>query len=316
MRRSARTYTFCGMRVSSDIPLPPLRPGRGPAQCVISLDTSAKPLGAVTWFHEWRKPRGPLWLSFGRLDNAYVLRFAEQLADFVISADATRIVARPSPTLPADTLRHLLIDQVLPLVASRRGHLSLHASAVHIRGIGTIGFVGEAGRGKSTLAAALAARGARIVTDDCLAIDVGERPPVAVPGYPGLRLFPGAAATALLGAIRSSRVAHYSTKQRIDRGAATFHPQRSPLRALFLLSPRSSAGAAAAIRRCRASLRLMGLLRYAYVLDVEDRRDLAVVFAGLSKVAASVPVMRLRVRNGSRHLSAAAALIQEFASGA
>ena len=60
----------------------------------------------------------------------------------------------------------------------------------------------------------------------------------------------------------------------------------------------------------------MGLLRCAYLLDVEDRRDLTRMFTDLSRVAASVPVLRLRVRNGRSHLPVAAELIRLFAANA
>src|SRR3954447_18430377 len=171
MAAEARAYLFCGVTVSSDVDLPPLRraPSRSEAICTVGLGAPLDPDTDVAWFHEWRGRRGPRWLSIGRLPRgtrrAYLLRFPE-LADFEVSADARRIVARPAAGLPVDTLRHLLIDQVLPLVTSRHGRLSLHASAVHLPGIGAIAFVGDAGRGKSTLAAALALAGARVVADD------------------------------------------------------------------------------------------------------------------------------------------------------
>lgn len=315
MRAEPRSYEFCGRVVASDIPLPPLRPASGRPICSISAASSSIDTREVRWFHQWRTPWGRPWLSFGRLRGDYVLRFVEQLADFVVDAEATRILVNAQRGVPALTVRHLLIDQVLPLVASRHGAVSLHASAVHLAGVGTVGFVGEAGRGKSTLAAALAAQGGRIVADDCLAIQVTEHGALAVPCYPGLRLFPGGAANAMIGRARRSRVAHYTTKQRVHRGAL-FHHERSPLRALFLLSPRTADGAPAAMRRCRPSTRFMGLLRCAYLLDVEDRRDLTRMFTDLSRVAASVPVLRLRVRNGRSHLPVAAELIRLFAANA
>ncbi len=313
MRAERLSYEFCGLIAASDIPLPPLRRASGPAICSITVPTQFIDTREVRWFHHWRTARGRAWLSFGRLGSEYVLRFAQQLADFVVNADATRIAVSARRNIPADTLRHLLIDQVLPLVASRHGALSLHASAVHLAGVGTVAFVGEAGRGKSTLAAAFAARGGRIVADDCLAIDLTESGALAVPCYPGLRLFPGGAANALIGRARRSRVAHYTTKQRVDR-PGLFHAERSPLRALFLLSPRGANGAAAAMRRCRPSTRFVDLLRFAYLLDVEDRRDLERVFTDISRVAATVPVMRLKVRNGRSHLPDAVESIRQFAA--
>jgi hypothetical protein len=110
-------------------------------------------------------------------------------------------------------------------------------------------------------------------------------------------------------------VAHYSSKRRVHRGV-TFRQQPAPLRALFLLAARPAAGPPASIARVRPGARLMGLLRFGYLLDVEDRRDLAMLFAGLSRIVESVPVLRLRVRHGSRFLPEAAPLIRQFAADA
>src|SRR5260221_3261738 len=312
MRRNTRAYDFCGVTIASDRALPDLRRGRlADAECSIASGLEPPP-GAAAWFQEWRLPGGRRWMSIGRVAGGYLLRFPGQ-ADFVVRGDGARIAIHADARLPEETLRHLLIDQVLPLMLSRRGRLSLHASAVHLPGIGTVGFVGETGRGKSTLAAALAARGGRIVTDDCLTIDFARGAAYAVPGYPGLRLWPGLAANPLLRAAASRRVAHYSRKRRVHRGALPFHGRPSPVRALFLLSSRARAGAPS-IRRCRASARLIGLQRFAYVLDVEDRTALAGLFGGLARLATTVPVVRLRLRHGHGRLPEAAALIWEYAT--
>ena len=308
MRRSPRAYEFCGLTIASDLPLPQLRRiGPADAECDISLDSGGAAPAFAAWFHEWRLPGGPVWLSIGRLPEGYLLRFRDQ-ADFVVGADGTRVLIRPEAGLPEETLRHLLIDQVLPLVLSWRGRLSLHASAVHLAGIGAVGFVGRTGRGKSTLAAAFARGGDRILTDDCLAVDFVDGAAIAVPGYPGLRLWPERGAHP---GLRDGRpVAHYSRKERIDRRALPFHGRPSPLRALFLLSPRAAAGPPLSIRRCRAPARLMGLLRLSYVLDIEDPKGLADSFAGLATLATSVPVLRLRLRHGHGRLPRAADLLR------
>jgi hypothetical protein len=307
-----RAYDFCGVTITSTRALPDLRRAvAAGAECSVAFVSEPLPAAPRQWFHQWRLRGGRVWLSIGRMPGGYVLRFPDQ-ADFVVAADGTAVVVHPARDLPEDTLRHLLIDQVLPLALSRRGRFSLHASAVHLPGIGTVGFAGETGRGKSTLAAALAMRGGRLITDDCLAIDFVDGEPFAVPGYPGLRLWPGQTANTLLRAAPSRRVAHYSRKRRVDQRAVRFHGRPSPLRALFILSPRASAGAPLSIRRCRASAGLMGLLRYTYVLDVQDRQDLAGLFSGLAALAATVPVMRLRLRHGESRLPQAADLIREY----
>jgi hypothetical protein len=314
MRPSVRAYTFCGVTIASELALPPL--GRGAladAVCSIAaaaLDVAEPP---VEWFKTWRPPGGRVWFAVGRRRGGYLLRFTD-MADFAISSDGRRVVVDPADGLPAETLRHLLIDMVLPLALSRRGRFSLHASAVHLPGIGAVGFVGQTGRGKSTLAAALAAGGARLLTDDCLAIDFVHGEPVAQPGYPGLRLWPSRAAKSLLTTSSSTRVAHYSGKRRLHRRAVPYHGRPSPLRALFVLAPPGSAGDALRIRRCRPAASLMALLRFAHMLDPANRKDMAHIFANLAALATAVPVMRLRVRHGHRRLPQAADLIRAHAA--
>jgi hypothetical protein len=254
-----------------------------------------------------------VWFAIGRWRGGYLLRFTD-MADFSVSSDGRRIVVDRADDLPVETLRHLLIDMVLPLALSRRGRFSLHASAVHLPGIGAVGFVGETGRGKSTFAAALAARGGRLLADDCLAIDFVNGAPWAVPAYPGLRLWPSLAARSLLTTGPSTRVAHYSRKRRLHRAAVPYHGRPSPLRALFLLSPPGAAGAPLSIRRCRPAAGLMALLRFVHVLDSDNRQDVAHIFGNLAALATCVPVVRLRLPNGHRRLPQAADLIRAHAA--
>jgi len=306
----ARGYRFCGETIVSSIALPPLLSAEfSGTACTIE---QASPVDREPvdphWFHHWRIGRQRPWLSFARRADGYLLRFPE-VADFLVSADGARIRACPSPALPRDTLCHLLVDQVLPLALSRRGRLLLHASAVDIPGIGALAFAGPTGRGKSTLAAALAAHGGRILADDCLAIESHDGRLEVQPAYPGLRLWPDMSSRRLRRGTSGRLVAHYTRKQRVNGGALRFQRHPSPLRALFLVSERSETGPAVKIRRCRASARLMGLIKYTYLLDIEDRIHLARTFERLAAIVTAVPVLRLRVRNGHRWLQDPAARV-------
>ena len=107
-------------------------------------------------------------------------------------------------------------------------------------------------------------------------------------------------------------MAHYSSKRRADGADFRFRGTPSPIRALFLLRPRGTKGPAAEITACGPPARVMGLLRYAYILDVEDRRDLSLAFDRLAVAGGRVPVMRLRIRLGHRRLNAAAETIRDF----
>jgi hypothetical protein len=300
-------YRVYGVTVGSDVPLAdvPRSTARRPIQ--ISIGVGARPdavPGAV--FHEWRvkgATRHRPWLSVARLESGYLLRFPT-LSDFTVSADGARITCHPAPRLPSATLSHLLLDQVLPLAISRRGALALHASAVHVPRLGTIAFVGPTGTGKSTLAAALTTHGCAVVTDDCLAVDVAGGC-LAIPAYPGVRLWRDAVRG--LGVDDGgTRVAHYTNKRRLLGHAASHRSSPSPITAVFVLGRRRRRGLPTTSRELGARDRLMALASCVYVLDVEDRGQLADMFRALTSLVTRVPVARLHLRDGRREARQAA----------
>ena len=256
----------------------------------------------MDFFHHWRirGTRGRPWLSIGRRQGDYVLRFPD-LADFDVSAAGDRIVCRPAARLDDVTLRHLLLDQVLPLALSRSGNLVLHASAAHIPGVGCAAFVGPTGSGKSTLATALGLLGCPVLTDDCLVVEAGLAAHQAVPGYPGLRLWRDAARGLGLERHATAGVAHYTGKRRLE-SRVQFRSRPSPLAVLFVLGRRRRKGLPTLSRALASRDRLMALAPYTHLLDVEDRRQLLHMFRGLSTLVTLVPVVRLNVCDGRRRL--------------
>ena len=144
----------------------------------------------MAWFHDWAFPNGRRWLRIGRAGHLYVVRFAGDTW-FFLDPSARTIVAFPLAGIPARTVRHLLLDQVVPMLLGDAEHLVVHASAVVAPG-GAVAFLGPSGSGKSTLAAALARGGCALVTDDCLVVDLERRPAHVIPTYAGLRLWPDA----------------------------------------------------------------------------------------------------------------------------
>ena len=87
--------------------------------------------------------------------------------DCTVSADGhhVRMTSSGSSADPDE----FLAGTVLALAWRLRGELCLHASAVSIGGRAVL-FVGESGAGKSTIAAALAVRGHRVIADDLVVI--------------------------------------------------------------------------------------------------------------------------------------------------
>ena len=155
-----------------------------------------------------------------------------------MSANAAEIQCRPLPGIPEVTVRHLFLDQVIPLVLSRREPIVLHASAVQTAH-GVIAFAGKSGQGKSTLAVKFAQKGCMLVSDDCLVLRAEHGGWTALPSYPSVRLWPSTAEELLREDTRTAGVAHYTNKCRVsDTDLLPFANGPAPMRKLFILSRR------------------------------------------------------------------------------
>ena len=207
-----------------------------------------------TWFHRWRNPgEGPT-LSFGRLPNGYLLRFHGR-ADFTVDFAARAIVGWRRGSATVTTVRHLLIDQVVPLVLSR-DRLVLHASAVATP-CGAVAFVGSTGSGKSTLAAALALAGFPLLCDDCLVVEPARCGFLVRPFYPGVRLWADSVRAVGMSRRSSAPVAHFTRKRRIDARHLSYQVDgvRSPASSCSIARRRGGSPAADAHARCAAATR-------------------------------------------------------------
>jgi len=183
-------YRIADAIVESNISLPEAKTAFGQEpECAFHwmLPQDAPPPSAAP-FHEWLGPSGEPFVWFFRHGSGYRIRF-RRFADFLVSNEADEVHCYPLPEVPLDTVRHLLLDLVLPLVLSRRGRLCLHASAV-VTPDGAVLFVGKSGLGKSTLAAYLAQQGFAVLCDAFVVLSQQRAHTLVVPSYPGVRLWP------------------------------------------------------------------------------------------------------------------------------
>jgi hypothetical protein len=304
------SYRWCGLTLSSELPLPELPPAGGTHadDWRVRMDDGRAPLHpGRRWFHHWRFPDGRRWLSFARHASGYLLRFP-RLADFEVRSRDREIQCYRFPRTPLRTLRHLLLDQVLPLTVGGDNCLVLHASVVAVGG-GAVAFLAPAGHGKSTLAATLSQRGCALVSDDCCFLrrrpeEPSPEPRVpspefraprrsfeVVPSYPGVRLSP-ASITRLFGVNGGphDRVSHYSSKRRVARvdSGVAFCDGPVPLRQLFTMAPADDLERATAvsIRARTAREAALDLVSFTFHLDVhhasrvKEAFDLAADVAG------------------------------------
>ncbi|MDQ6663587.1 MAG: hypothetical protein M3Z23_04265 [Acidobacteriota bacterium] len=285
-------YKLCDSTVGSNVLLPELPESEGTPEWIFELLERDSVAPDCKWFHQWDLPDGRVWLYFGRQGSDYLLRFPG-LADFSVLDDAKSIRCFRSPDTPLDTIRHLFLDQVLPLVLSRCGRLVLHASAV-AGPRGAIAFLGRTGYGKSTLAGAFSQTGFPMVTDDCLLIEEAAGQIWGVPSYPGLRLWPETVSELFGGEPTLSKVAHYSRKKRVGaREALPFRGERIGLSRIYVLGDPDETTDSGVPFIAPLSPRdaFMELVQFAFLMDITDRAALSEKFQAIGRTAA-LPIFR------------------------
>ena len=233
-------------------------------------------------FHAWDFPDGTSWTDFHRVDGGYVLRFPE-MADFDVSADGAAVVCHPVPGVPDATIRHLHLNQVLPLALSKQGKLVFHASAVEVDG-SAIAFAGVSGRGKSTLAASFAIAGHRFLTDDGLVVEPAEHGHVALPSHPSIRLWEDSEAALIAPGTATAPAVHYTPKVRFLAGdRLRFCGEPRPLRRVYFLGGGSASDIS--IRKLSGAEAMIEWVRHSFLLDIEEKPRLASHFDQVAKLA-------------------------------
>lgn len=239
------------------------------------------PLDAMP-FHEWIFPGGTVWTRFYRKDNGYLLRFPE-LADFEVSNDGVRVTSYPAPGISENTVLHLYLNQVLPLALSKQGKLVFHGSAVEIDGF-AVAFLGESGKGKSTLAASFASNGFGFLTDDGLMVESHSAGYQVVPSHPSIRLWEDSEEAIVAPETPTAPALEFTSKSRFLAGEKIlFCDSSRPLKRVYFLGD----GEASEIKfeRLAAAEALIALVKHSFLLDIEERELLAVHFDELSRLA-------------------------------
>ena len=295
---SIHRYSICDLVLASNIPLPELIPATvGNTECRFELLAGDLPCAeGVEWFHQWTieedgvtedgARREEPWLQLGRSSDAYVLRFPS-CAEFIIAKDTNSIRCHPLAHTAEMTVRHLLLDQVLPLILSRRESLVLHASAV-LTGHGAIAFAGKTGKGKSTLASSFALEGFPLVSDDYLVLRQGQEGWMATPSYPGVRLWPSTVQAIVPQDLPTREVASYTVKRRVVN--TTLLPRTNEpvlLRRLYVLTEEARW---TSIEKISMGRSMISLVEFAYNLDIRDKAFLRQQFETIKQVTKDVPV--------------------------
>jgi hypothetical protein len=143
--------------------------------------------------------------------------------------EGTRVTVDPEELAPSGAVERFLHATPLAAVHLQRGQPVLHAAAVEASDGGAIVLAGDSCSGKSTLAAALALRGFRVLADDLSPLALADGSPVVVPTAREPRLWPDAAGQ--LGVADDSP--QESTARPVDAERRGLRP--SPVRGVWWL---------------------------------------------------------------------------------
>ena len=286
-----------GLRIACASPIPELETtGGGPVDLEIRWAPPAPPPdpppgtpGFLPLLYD--DPAAP-WASVRRVPGGFDVRF-HRVADFHLREEGRQVACIPVPGVPPETVRHMLLDNLLPCLLAHRGRLVFHGSAAAVPS-GAAVFVGYSGVGKSTLAAAFAQRTGRYLGDDTAVLDPAPGGFRVIPAYPNARLHPEQA-EALGFPPASTAVAHNTRKRRFEAaGMGASVPRESlPLRRIYLLP--DAPGGSLSIGEVPGPDALIQLLDNSYRLDPEDRGRLAEVFGILSRPDLLDRVRRVRI---------------------
>lgn len=203
-----------------------------------------------------------------------------------LDCDGSRAVVRVTDD-SSDLADVLVAGPVLATALALRGRPPLHASAVATPA-GVVAFAGPSGAGKTTLAAMACAAGARLVSDDTLAVNATIDAVTVSPGSTQLRLRPGVRALAeALEGLKSTTV---DDRIGIDLVAGDSPRGESlPLRAVVI----ANGFAGQSLRRMSGAEAATALLAAARVASLEIPSVQRAFLELVAALVRSVPVYEL-----------------------
>ena len=288
---SSRLYRFFDLVVASNVDLGGTQVVAGVVDCVFILhDAPMLEPDGCHWSVTYETPSP--WLSIGDDDASRLIRIHE-MAEFRVARDGSQVDCYPLIHLPRESLSHLLVDQVLPLVLAGQGKTVLHASAV-LTARGVVAFIGETGVGKSTLAASFSVSGLPVLTDDCLLVDEVDDAWIGLSSSGEIHLWEDIAAS-LFGAGRhTDPVAHYTDKCRIrlPTTSPVHADRRGPLLAVYHLKDADDGVEQVTIRRASQQRAFHAFIGNAFRADFSRARARHELET-LTRLAATVPLSTL-----------------------
>jgi hypothetical protein len=243
-------------------------------------------------------------LKFSKLHGGDFFRFSyADNTEFVVDHHGREIWAKWPESLTLEDTATYLLGPVMGFVLLLRGLVCLHASAIVV-GEEAIAIVGPAGAGKSTTAAAFAARGFSVLAEDVVTLDDLGNSFVVRPAYPCIRLWPASAATLYGSASALPPLTPNWDKCYVDltQQNGRFENQPRTLAAIYLLDQRRDEPNAPFVEPLDRTESLIALIANTYATKLMDKKMRAREFELLGRVVANVPLWRVTPHTDAHRL--------------
>ena len=226
-------------------------------------------------------------------DGAFVHMVYDDGTQFWLDHQHQNIWATWPECLPLEFVTSYLLGPVAGLLLRLRGVICLHASAVSF-GARSVAFLGSAGAGKSTTAAAFARAGYAVLADDIVALTEQDGAFYVVAAHPQLCLCPQSAKMLYGSEEALPRLNPAWDKRRVALGeqGTRFENRALPLSGIYLLGDRRP-DPAPYVEAMRSQAALLSLVADTYANKILDREMRAREFEALGRLASTVPVRRL-----------------------
>jgi len=286
-------YQFLDGTLRSDLSLPELPASRGrPVRWRLTRSPALRPpLHPVTLGSELVEPG--VAVSLVRHDAGLRLIF-DDTGSFDISPGGEVIAWDPPEAPDLEAVRKDVLGRVIAVALHLQRSLVLHGSAVDLGGP-AVAFLAPKFHGKSTTAAALVERGARLLADDLVVLSDTD-PPNVLPTMSVVQLWEDSALQVPAASPRRPEARGPGKVQHRWTDPCRYATDPAPLAAIYLLAPRRPGDDAGVARQAlpgvEATLALLGQAKVGALLGVAERADLLDSFGIL---ADRVPVYRLDV---------------------
>jgi hypothetical protein len=249
----------------------------------------------TTYVADYTDDNGNPAFVFAKLHDGDFYRFTyADRTEFVIDRAGREVwTTWPAPLTLEDNATYLL-GPVMGFVLLLRGLVCLHGSAIVVDDE-AIALIGPAGSGKSTTAAAFAARGIGVLAEDVVTLDDRGDSFLVRPAYPCIRLWPSSVATLYGSQSALPPLTPNWDKCYLDltQPDARFETEPRELRAIYLLNARSDEPRAPFVEAIDATEGMISLIANTYGTKLIDKHMRAREFELLSRLLAQVPLRRV-----------------------